>query len=106
MSMNATDSACRACATFRATVDLPDPDPPAIPMIKGFISPPLLCSCAVKLPESSREKKRSHCHNLVSGGEPPLASSHAKEVDDLHVLSPLGAGLPTAPSPSKLRPYR
>ena len=40
MSMNATDSACSACATFRATVDFPDPVPPAMPMIKGFIQLP------------------------------------------------------------------
>jgi hypothetical protein len=44
--MNATDSVCAACATFRATVDLPDPDPPAIPMISGFIeaAPPGPCA--------------------------------------------------------------
>ena len=38
MSMNATDVACSACATFRATVDFPEPDPPAMPMISGFAS--------------------------------------------------------------------
>jgi len=37
MSMNATDSVYSACATFRATVDFPDPDPPATPMMSGFI---------------------------------------------------------------------
>jgi hypothetical protein len=37
MSMKATDSARIACATLRATVDLPEPVPPAIPMISGFI---------------------------------------------------------------------
>src|SRR5436853_171284 len=37
MSMNATDSALSAFATFRATVDFPDPEPPAMPMINGFI---------------------------------------------------------------------
>src|SRR5438128_11273323 len=36
MSMNATDSVLSACATFRATVDFPDPDPPAMPMMSGF----------------------------------------------------------------------
>ena len=36
MSMNATDKLPRFSATFFATVDLPDPDPPAIPMIRGF----------------------------------------------------------------------
>lgn len=36
MSMNATDDVVRSSATFLATVDLPDPDPPAIPIIKGF----------------------------------------------------------------------
>ena len=34
--MNATDDVVRSAATFFATVDLPDPEPPAIPIIKGF----------------------------------------------------------------------
>lgn len=34
--MNATDDVVRFSATFAATVDLPDPEPPAIPIIKGF----------------------------------------------------------------------
>jgi hypothetical protein len=34
--MNATDDVVRNSATFVATVDLPDPDPPAIPMIRGL----------------------------------------------------------------------
>src|SRR5215468_462750 len=38
MSMNATDSVRSACATFRATVDFPEPDPPAMPMMRGFIA--------------------------------------------------------------------
>jgi len=36
MSINAKDVVVRSSATFLATVDLPDPDPPAIPIIKGF----------------------------------------------------------------------
>jgi len=36
MSMNATDVVVRSSATFLATVDLPDPEPPAIPIIKWF----------------------------------------------------------------------
>jgi hypothetical protein len=36
MSMKATESDGSAPATFRATVDFPLPDPPAIPMIKGL----------------------------------------------------------------------
>ena len=36
MSMNATESAPRFSATFFATVDFPEPDPPAIPMMSGF----------------------------------------------------------------------
>ncbi len=39
--MNATDDVVRWSATFLATVDLPEPDPPAIPMIKGFSILPL-----------------------------------------------------------------
>src|SRR5438128_8391415 len=37
MSMNATDCVCIARARFRATVDLPDPDPPAIPITTEFM---------------------------------------------------------------------
>lgn len=36
MSMNATELVESPSATFLATVDLPDPDPPAIPMMNGF----------------------------------------------------------------------
>src|SRR3712207_3218451 len=37
MSMNATDAVASALATLRATVDLPDPEPPATPMMSGFM---------------------------------------------------------------------
>src|SRR5512142_2815644 len=37
MSMNATDDASSAAATLRAKVDLPEPVPPATPMMSGFI---------------------------------------------------------------------
>src|SRR5436305_1205211 len=36
MSMNATDEVVSISATLRATVDFPDPEPPAIPIISGF----------------------------------------------------------------------
>ena len=36
MSMNATESWPRLSATFRATVDFPLPDPPAMPMMSGL----------------------------------------------------------------------
>src|ERR1019366_3627522 len=36
MSMNATDAGVSASAILRATVDLPDPDAPAMPMMSGF----------------------------------------------------------------------
>ena len=36
MSMNATDDVVSNSATFFATVDFPEPLPPAMPMIKGF----------------------------------------------------------------------
>src|SRR5437016_4011631 len=34
--MNATDAVVSKSATFVATVDFPEPDPPAIPIIKGL----------------------------------------------------------------------
>ena len=34
--MNATERDPRFSATFFATVDFPDPDPPAIPMMRGL----------------------------------------------------------------------
>jgi hypothetical protein len=37
MSMNATDASSRASATRRATVVLPEPDPPAMPMMRGLV---------------------------------------------------------------------
>ena len=37
MSRNATDASPSSLATLRATVLLPEPDPPATPMINGFI---------------------------------------------------------------------
>ena len=37
MSMNATDAAVSDSATRRATVDFPEPVPPAMPMINGFV---------------------------------------------------------------------
>jgi hypothetical protein len=36
MSMNATEEVVSSSATFLATVDLPDPEPPAIPIINGL----------------------------------------------------------------------
>jgi len=36
MSMNATERSPRLSATFFATVDLPEPEPPAIPIMRGF----------------------------------------------------------------------
>src|SRR5436190_1038619 len=38
MSMKATDDTPSASATLRATVDLPEPLPPAMPTMKGFIT--------------------------------------------------------------------
>src|SRR3954464_306402 len=37
MSMNTTDDVLSSSATFFATVDLPEPEPPAIPIINGFV---------------------------------------------------------------------
>lgn len=36
--MNTTDEVVNASATFLATVDFPEPDPPAIPIIKGLVT--------------------------------------------------------------------
>ncbi len=41
MSMNATEASVNASATRRATVDFPDPLPPAIPMMSGFVMVPV-----------------------------------------------------------------
>ena len=40
MSMNATDAPCSDSATFLATVDFPDPEPPAMPMINRVTGEP------------------------------------------------------------------
>src|SRR3982750_2828557 len=36
MSMKATEDVVRSSATLRATVDFPEPEPPAIPMMSGL----------------------------------------------------------------------
>jgi hypothetical protein len=36
MSMNATEAVPSELATLRATVDLPEPEPPAIPIISAY----------------------------------------------------------------------
>src|SRR3569833_3742533 len=78
MSMNATDSACNAPARLRATVDFPDPEPPATPTMKGFIASPRLGRTTEKLPALASQKKLLHCHNLISADDAPLAFSNAK----------------------------
>ena len=59
MSMNATDAGISASATFRATVDFPEPDPPAMPMIVGFIARNGAKSTRKKVPASLRKREAS-----------------------------------------------
>ena len=67
MSMNATDAGTSASAILRATVDFPEPDPPAMPMIVGFIA---RRGDVIGTQESSRfgdeKEKRERCHGCVS----------------------------------------
>ena len=72
MSMNATDSACSARATFRATVDLPEPT--AGDADDERLHRPCLCTR-----ENSWDGIEEDA-NLVWGCEPPLASVNAKLV--------------------------
>jgi len=60
MSRNATDDPEIASPTFRATVDLPEPDPPAMPITSGFRRSVLAGSVAllawdVRVPADERE---------------------------------------------------
>src|SRR5215204_2276606 len=60
MSRNATDDPEIASPTFRATVDLPEPDPPAIPITSGFRRSVLsravaLLAWDVRVPADERE---------------------------------------------------
>jgi hypothetical protein len=48
MSMNATDKAPRALATFVATVDLPLPEPPAMPIMRGFDTAQMYCRAGIR----------------------------------------------------------
>src|ERR1051325_2937729 len=88
MSMNASESARIALATLRATVDLPEPEPPAIPMIRGFIAetsrarrdgvnagaPPVHSTVSrALLPPSSRAQR-----GICFSWDPPLAFAHAE----------------------------
>jgi hypothetical protein len=52
MSMNATDAGISASAILRATVDFPDPDPPAMPMMAGVIAQRGVESARTKVPDS------------------------------------------------------
>lgn len=46
MSSNATDDRDSASPSLRATVDFPDPEPPAIPITNGFTSDVIADSAA------------------------------------------------------------
>ena len=61
MSMNATEASPSAAATLRATVVLPEPDPPAMPMMSGFMK--VSCTGCAKGGE------RGICHGRVSRAE-------------------------------------
>src|SRR6476660_1146026 len=78
MSMNATDEVVRSSATLLATVDLPDPEPPAIPMIKGlsirkqnYVPGVWNAVCGLCFTDSSGndyESPRSRGFNRIAGG--------------------------------------
>src|SRR5262245_55057932 len=72
MSMNATDSVRSACATFRATVDFPEPDPPAMPMISGFI--------VSRRPGSFASYSRVLYTNCEGGGRHNLVSNRGRRL--------------------------
>src|ERR1039458_295324 len=57
MSMNATDAGISASAILRATVDFPDPDPPAMPMMAGVIAQCGVESARTKGPDSQQERE-------------------------------------------------
>ncbi|HEY2374424.1 MAG TPA: hypothetical protein VGH98_00490 [Gemmatimonadaceae bacterium] len=70
--MNATDDVESAFATFLATVDLPDPVPPAMPMMSGFTGDCPIESrlgpdddIAQKLTWAAVGMKRPLCHDHV-----------------------------------------
>src|SRR5690242_5989503 len=80
MSMNATDSVRSACATFRATVDFPEPDPPAIPMMRGFI--------ASRRPGSFASYSRVLYTNCEGGGRHNLVSNRGRRLAlDMRLLT-------------------
>src|SRR6185437_12358861 len=71
MSMNATDSVCSAWATLRATVDLPEPEPPAIPMMNGFISENLVSRHGAPLAFRMRIRTYVAALSLAAACTPP-----------------------------------
>src|SRR4029079_18567423 len=72
MSMNPTDSVRSACATFRATVDFPEPDPPAMPMMRGFI--------ASRRPGSFASYSRGLYTNCEGGARHNLVSNRGRRL--------------------------
>src|ERR1039458_1189080 len=82
MSMNATDAGASASAILRATVDLPDPDAPAMPMMSGFTGWRRPARSQEKAPGNGakREAERVSRFCIVTGGaervnRPPCTDS-------------------------------
>jgi hypothetical protein len=65
MSMKATEEVVRNSATLLATVDLPDPDPPAIPIIKGLS---IVCKATTPLSGTHYAALRSDPSPLRAAG--------------------------------------
>jgi 2',3'-cyclic-nucleotide 2'-phosphodiesterase (5'-nucleotidase family) len=97
--MNATDDRESASATLRATVDLPDPEPPAIPITSGLAGASsfdvtLAPVCDVREPEAEREADAPS--RLCIGAAAPTGGMSALEGTGSLAIDeslPAGAGL-------------
>src|SRR5262249_4773200 len=85
MSMNATDAAASASATLRATVDLPEPEPPAMPMSSGL--------AGVIAPKTEWSRRAAPSRGPYRGRGAIFCPTHASPGDDPRGGLGLGLGL-------------
>src|SRR5688500_6106567 len=99
MSRNATDDRESASPTLRATVDFPDPEPPAMPITSGFVGASsfdvtLAPACDVREPGAEREAD-APSRFCIGAPAPSVASSAVEGMGSLAIgqSSPLGDGV-------------
>jgi hypothetical protein len=90
MSIAAIEQALNARPTLRATVDLPEPDPPAIPMIsgRGGMNPDAMKSARRGTPPDAQQLSQSCIGEITTHATMKLRESVAAVNAALHVAQP------------------